>query len=528
MRKKKGICTILAIIFIASTLIFGRDIIARSQASYATQAGRTTGGGVVQKTAAAPKYIFLFIGDGMSFPQIASSGIYSGTVNNCFRGTAAKPTPNNAPSAEMPSFTAFPVAGAATTHDASKFVTDSASAATAIACGEKTLDGMLGVDPYNKRIPAISEILKQELGYKIGIITSVSLNHATPAGFYAHVPSRGSYYDIGLELIASNFDFFGGGSLRQARGVSKDREDLTELAKKAGYKVVNTYEEIRALGRGSGKTIAINPVLDNSSDVALSYMIDRGAGDFGLDAYVQKAVDVFGTDPFFIMAEGGKIDWSCHANDAYTTIKEVKDLEAAVRGATNFASKHPGETLIIVTGDHETGGFTMGYNGTQYNTFLYLLQDQKLSFKAYADNYVNKYRANNTSFGEAMKDVKELFGLIMPDSPEAKSINDKSLVLTEKEVEQLRKAYTISMIPYHKRNRDKEYKTVYTMNDNEPFQIVITHILNSRAGLGWTTTAHTGLLVAVFAYGAGAETFSGFYDNTDISKKIKELVGLPY
>lgn len=474
-----------------------------------------------------PKYIFLFIGDGMSFPQITALGHFNGTVDNNFVGTLENPTPDNIPEAHMPSFVDFPVVGAATTYDASKFITDSASAATAIACSKKTLDGSIGVDSDNTVLPTISEILKEQAGYKIGVLTSVSIDHATPAGFYAHVPNRNLFYDIGLQLIKSDFDFFGGGGFKQPTGSDKDQPDLHDLAKDAGYQIVNTYEDIQALNSESGKTIAINPVLDNPADAALDYAIDRKENDFRLANYVEKAIDVLGEkDPFFIMAEGGKIDWSCHANDAYTTIQEVKDLEVAVDVAIAFADKHPEETLIIVTGDHETGGFSMGYNGTQYDTYLGLLQNQKLSFKKFADDYVLKYCENKTPFKDAMADVKKLFGLMMPGDPDGADPEKANLLLTEKEVAQLKEAYEVSMIPFDERNRDKEYKTTYSGYEHEPFQIVITHILNSRAGLGWASTSHSGLPVAVYAKGVGQEEFGGFYDNTDICKRIRTLVGV--
>lgn len=474
-----------------------------------------------------PKYIFLFIGDGMSFPQATALGHFNGTVENNFIGTSAKPTPENIPQAKMPSFVNFPVVGAATTHDASKFVTDSASAATAIACSVKTLDGALGVDIYNNSVVSIAELLKQQAGYKIGIVTSVSLDHATPAGFYAHLPNRNSFYEIGQQLIASDFDFFGGGGFKQPTGKDKKQMHLFDLAKQAGYTIANTYEDIKALNGSSGKVIAINPVLDNPNDLAINYNIDRTSDDLALADYVKTAINVLGDEKgFFIMAEGGKVDWSAHANDAYTTIQEVKDLENAVNVAIAFAQKHPEETLILVTGDHETGGFTMGNNGTQYDTYLYLLQNQKLSFKKFADQYVVQYRHKQIPFEKAMVEVKDLFGLVLPNDPGVATMTDQSLVLTNKEVAQLRDAYAVSMIPFEERQRDKEYKMMYSIYDNEPFQVVITRILNSRSGLGWTSTAHTALPVAVYALGSGQELFTGFYDNTDISKRIKTLVGL--
>ena len=474
-----------------------------------------------------PKYIFLFIGDGMSFPQVTAYGFYNGTMDNNFTGTKEDPTPDNAPDANMPSFLDFPVVGSATTYDASKFVTDSASAATAIACSTKTLDGMIGLDPYSNRVTSVAERLKADAGYNVGIVSTVCINHATPAGFYAHVPSRNNYYDIALDLVASDFDFFGGGQIKHPTGKEGDQEDVLELAQKAGYNVADTYEEISALNSDSGKTIAMSPVVDNPGDVAINYLIDRDENEFGLSTYVEKALEVMGDEePFFIMAEGGKVDWSSHANDAYTTILEIQDLEASVNVAVEFANKHPDETLILVTGDHETGGFSMGFGGTEYNTYLYLLEDQKLSFQKFKEDYIDVYRENEIPFETAMQDVKEIYGLIMPDDPDAQNAEYEALILSDREVERLREAYTVSMIPFDDRIRDFEYKSIYSYDEHEPFQVTVTQILNNRAGLGWTTTAHTGLPVGVYASGTGASNFTGFYDNTDISKKILELVGL--
>lgn len=473
-----------------------------------------------------PKYIFLFIGDGMSFPQVTALGYYNGTVANDFVGTLEDPTPENEPEAEMPSFTEFPVVGAVTTYDASKFVTDSASAATAIASGVKTLDGMLGLDPYNNYVTPISETLKTELGYNIGIVTTVSLDHATPAGFYAHVASREDYYDIALQLVDSDIvDFIGGGGFKKPNGSNNDQDNIIDLAIEAGWNVVNTYEEIDALDSSAGKTMAINPELDNAA--AINYEIDRDEDDYDLAKYVEKAIDVLGDEePFFVMTEGGKIDWACHANDAMTAIDDTKDLEAAVNVAIEFYNNHPDETLILVTGDHETGGFTMGYGGTGYDTYLSLLDNQTISFNQFAKQYVAGYRENGTSFEDAMADVKELFGLILPTDEDAANSENSSLVLTEDEVDTLRTAYEVSMIPYDERELDLTYQTEYSYYDNEPFQIKITHILNNRAGLGWTTTAHTGLPVAMYAMGVGQDEFGDFYDNTDINSKIKALVEL--
>lgn len=476
---------------------------------------------------AAPKYVFLFIGDGMSFPQISALGYYNGTLEHSFTGTLKEPTPDNIPQAEMPSFVTFPVVGACTTYDASKFITDSASAATAIASGTKTLDGIIGQDAFNNSVPSIAELVRDKTDYNVGVITSVSLDHATPAAFYAHVASRNQYYDISRDLVKSGFTYFGGGGFLQPKGPEGDQEDILELAEAAGYTIANSIEEIEALNAESGKVIAINPVLDPVA--AMPWRIDRDSQtSLALKDFVRKGIDVMGDEQgFFMMVESGKIDWACHANDAITAIMEVKELEEAVNVAVEFAQKHPEETLIIVTGDHETGGFSNGFQGTEYDTYFGLLTAQTVSNLVYTDDYVAHYIENQTTFEEAMVDVKNLFGLISPDDPDAATWPDQALVLTEKDMRMFRDAYEQTMIPPADRDvRDQEYRELYGTYKAEPIVITATHIINNKAGIGWSTTSHSALPTAVFARGAGQEVFSDFYDNTDIFLKLQELLQL--
>lgn len=278
-----------------------------------------------------------------------------------------------------------------------------------------------------------------------------------------------------------------------------------------------------SLSADSGKTVAINEILDTEDDI--HYSIDQQADDLKLSDYVQKGIDVIDNDTgFFMMVEGGKIDWSAHRNDAYTTINEVKELESAIDVAVKFYNEHPEETLILVTGDHETGGMALGQNTTFYNTYYTAMDKQQLSFQVFNTEYLEKYRENSTSFEDAMKDVKEQFGLLLPGDPDAET--DDTLLLTEDDVETLREAYDISMIPYDDRELTTEYENKYSSYDYEPFQLMITRIVNSKVGIGWSSTAHSGLPVAIYAQGTGREVFDGFIDNTDICNSLKELTGL--
>ena len=177
-----------------------------------------------------------------------------------------------------------------------------------------------------------------------------------------------------------------------------------------------------------------------------------------------------------------------------------------------FYEKYPDETLIIVTGDHETGGLTNGFNLTAYDTHMAVLSGQRISFMKFMSDYIFPWRDAQTAFEDAMTDVEALFGLT---------------ALTERELAALRGAYELSMIPYAERDyRSEEYLTEYSMLAYEPFQLAVTRILANKAGLGWTSTVHTALPVPVFAIGSGAERFAGFYDNTELFHKLALLLGV--
>ena len=185
----------------------------------------------------------------------------------------------------------FPVAGSATTFDSTSFCPDSASTATSISTGHKTYSSVINMDETKTiSYESISEKLKKQLGYKVGIITTVNLNHATPAAFYAHQASRNNYYEIGEELINSNFDYFAGGGLKQVTGKDKDKENLYTLAEKSGYKVIKTQSEAEKLTADDGKSIIIGENLADSD--SLNYNNDRPSNEWALKDYVKKGIDV--------------------------------------------------------------------------------------------------------------------------------------------------------------------------------------------------------------------------------------------
>ena len=476
----------------------------------------------VAEEGTAPKYVFLFIGDGMSYPQIQSTSDYLGALNDEDYFMAQPSLEDNEGAIldgpEYLNFMNFETAGSAVTYDSNSFAPDSASTATSISTGNKTYSGSINVDETGTvSYETITEKVHEQLGMKVGVISSVNLNHATPAAFYTHQASRSSYYDIGLEMIDSGFEYFAGGGLLKPDGHDKDNpsENLYDLAEAAGYKVTKTQADAETVTADDEKVILIDENLADSS--AMAYELDRTEDMWALADYVEKGIEVLDNENgFFMMCEGGKIDWACHANDAASTIHDTEALADAVQVAIDFAKDHADETLILVTGDHETGGLTIGFAGTDYDTYLTLLESQKISFAKYDSDYVAAYKENKTSFEDVLKDIETLFGL-----KQSGDEGDK-LVLTEYELDQLKTAYEKSINETETGYAEQAEYVMY--GTYEPLTVTITHILNNKSGVSFTSYSHTGLPVAVLADGVNAEVFDGYYDNTEIYNKLADML----
>ena len=461
---------------------------------------------------ATPKYVFMFIGDGMGNPQVTATQYYLGALEN---PDSTIPVP-----AQL-SFTDFENVGLMTTYDASSFCPDSASTATSMASGQKTLSGVIN---YNIDLTEFFKIITEyakEAGKKVGVISSVSLDHATPAAYYAKSESRGEYYDIALQGVSgTTLDFLGGGSYLTPDG-DGTQANLFDVAEENGFTVANTLEDIRALNSESGRVLAITPDIADSS--SMQYEIDRvrmeaeGADSLSLAEMVQAGISVLDNDEegFFLMTEGGKIDWSCHANDAMTSIMDTIALSDAVQVAIDFAAEHPEETLIIVTADHETGGMTIGFATTAYDTHFNYLQNQTISFTQF-DAVIGEMRENGATFEDALAEIEKYYGLTTEEG--------QDLTLTETEIASLTAAFELSMLPSEERVIGEQEELLY--GGYEPLSMAVSHILNNKAGIAYTSYAHTGLLLPVYATGVGAEAFIGSYDNTDIFHKTMEVMGL--
>jgi alkaline phosphatase len=453
-------------------------------------------------TAERAKYVFLFIGDGMSMAQINAAEIYANAMAASNIGI------------QQLGFTRFPVSGLTTTFDSGSFITDSASAGTAIATGFKTINGVINMDPTKTRGYATIAEMAKWAGYRVGIISNVSIDHATPAAFYARVPSRGDMYEIGLQLAQSNFDFFGGGGFAQPTGRNRDRPDVLGIARAAGYTYVNEVAAFRALRPGVGKVLTVNPTLQDS--FSMPYEIDRRSDDLALADYVAKAIELLdGEQGFFIMAESGKIDWACHANDAAAAIHDTLAFDRAIAEALKFYRQHPAETLIIVTGDHETGGMSLGFAGTRYDTFFSKVGRQRGSYIAFNSTVLQPYKASvpaaRARLADLLPQIEAFFGFQFSE-------------LAAHEQQLLDQAFQRSMGNEVVGASQEAQYLLY--GGYEPLTVKLVHIMNQRAGIGWTTYSHTGVPVATFAIGSGSTQFGGYYDNTDIFRKLVRIMGL--
>ena len=440
---------------------------------------------------AQAKYVFFFIGDGMGPNQVLTAEMYQAAVKG--------------QNGRVPlCMSQFPYSGQAATFSASDGITDSAAAGTCLASGKKTNNGMIGQTPDGEPAISVASMLHDE-GWAVGIMSSVPIDHATPASHYAHAEKRSNYYLIGTHLTESNFDFFGGGGFQRPNDKhNPSAPNLYDLARQAGYTLVGSYAE--AQKNLKKKKILLVPQTDidhpNRGAEALPYAIDQQEGDLNLAQIVDVAIQHLSKhDSFFMMAEGGKIDYAGHGNDGATNIHEVIDFDQAIQVAYRFYEQHPDETLIVVTADHETGGMALGNN-----------QPLRLERLAYQQCSSDTLSARLTALCQQYADQltwKQVKAFLADNT----GLFDE-LSVTDEEEKTLQTAYENMM------RQQESLKTLYA--DINALAAKAKELVNHKAGLGWTTHSHTATAVPVFAVGVGAERFTGWMDNSDIAPRIHQ------
>lgn len=444
------------------------------------------------------KYVFYFIGDGMGVNQVNGTETYLAALEGRIGITPL-------------TFTQFPAVGIATSYSGTNGVTDSAAAGTALATGTKTKNGALGMTKDLQSPVTSVAVWAQNSGKAVGISTSVSIDHATPAAFFAHVPKRQMTYQIGKDLVTTGFDFYAGSDFVTPQDKDVPQEGtLYEQCEKAGYTLVRGYKEFQRKSRKADKVILFQSEEASKKDrSSIPYAIDRRKNDLNLQDITRAGINFLTNRPkegFFMMIEGGKIDWACHANDGATIFKEIIDMDNAVKVAFEFYQQHPDETLIVVTADHETGGLSLGRGSYELHTDVLKYQRQSVAEYSQTLKELRKKYTKDFAWETVEKSLKENFGFW-----------DK-VQLSDRQTKRLKDAYDAIA-----KGIAQNSETLYQKDD--ALATTAKQILNEIALIGWCSGGHSNGYVPVFAIGAGSELFAGKYDNTDIPKKIAEAGG---
>lgn len=386
--------------------------------------------------------------------------------------------------------------GAMRTYSAESAITDSAPAATALATGHKSNDKFIGVLPSVVNSPGLEQVAKEDAfrpvanvlegakqqGKATGLISTSEIQHATPAGFSAHVNNRSQYGDIAEQQVYQNIDVVLGGGLESlspgtTKNARKDGEDLLNVLKEKNYTLVKTREEL--LNSQASK------IWGSFAPSALAYDFDRAktrASEPTLAEMTEKAINTLKKDEdgFFLFVEGSKVDWAAHANDTIGIISDILSFDDAVKEAIDFA-KEDGNTLVVAVTDHGNSGITMGNINT---TSTY----SSIPVSAYIDPLKKATMTIEGALGQLKEDqsnlieVAALYGL---DN------------LTEEELTTLKSAKDLGS--------------------------EMVKMLANRANIGYTTGGHTG--EDVFLYSFGPSKITGLVENTDLAHAMAKFMG---
>lgn len=414
-----------------------------------------------------PKNIIFFIGDGMGVSALSLAALVSDVQD-----------------ANL-SITKMPVTGYSFTYSSDMVVTDSAAAGTALATGFKTKNHMLSIKQDGTKIKSILEHAKDK-GFSTGVVTTTYVCHATPAAFAAHSISRNSTNQIARDMLDNNLDIIFGGGLKYFKSNRLERKskpvNILEKAVKNGYQIVYTRNDLLSLSSDSSKVIGL------FTKSHMSYEIDRDSSkEPSLSEMTEKAINIlnYKKKPFFLMVEGGKIDHAAHGHDAPTIVKDVQAFDKAVKVALDFAKKNS-NTLIVVTADHETAGLSI-LERVDLRAFSLV----KGSVEHAAVNIKNKkITAENAK--------RDFFPFPAIDADELKRCASTSL----------------------------GYNTFLDFGNLISNHLGVFFIPNAEQIKSKNTFGHTASMVPVFAFGPGANLFTGVYDNTDIPRKMASLLGL--
>lgn len=444
-----------------------------------------------------PKYVFYFIGDGMGFNHILGTEQY-----NAIKEGKSE--------VERLNFSEFEVRNFVTNHSTTNLVTDSAAAGTALATGVKTANTHIGVDAEGNKLRNLADVAVEQ-GYKVGLVTNVGINHATPSCFYGHTADRFGFPKLVDDYIASDVAFIAGSTIMDMKSGPLDPKyervttaQLADRIRQSGK--VEFCTEVEQAASVAGKRVVL--VANDKKNKHVPYVIDREEDDkHTLLNHSKAAIEYLSReakDGFFLMIEGGKLDYVAHEQDAVATFCEVNEFAECVDLALAFAKQYPDETLIVVTSDHETGGMALGWDN--YEIRMNLLTAQKHSTMYVTDTIQQMRAAGKRNWNDYKQVLSDSFGLW-------------SHVPVTKEEEALLKHdfYNIFL---------KYGPMVHGLyNKNERLVYDAIRILNRRASIDWTSFYHTGQYTPLYAKGVGERKFLDCRDQTEIPRTIASLMG---
>ena len=475
------VCVVLSVVCLAATILVKQN----SEDAKQCQA----------ENCAKPKYVFYFIGDGMSFNHILGTELY-----NTEKAGAKETLRLN--------FTQFGTRNFVTNYSVSNLVTDSAAAGTALATGSKTANSYIGVDAEGNELRSVADVAS-ELGYKVGLVTNVGINHATPSCFYGHTNDRFGFPKLVDDYIASDVAFIAGSTIMDMKSGPQDPKykpvttaELAERVRKAGIHLTLDAEEA---GNVKGERVAL--VAHDKENKHVPYVIDRKGGELTLLDCSKAALKYLtnnAPEGFFLMIEGGKLDYAAHEQDAVTTFYEVNEFAQTIDLALAFAAQHPNETLIVVTADHETGGMSLGWDHDEIR--MNLLMEQKAS-AIELTKIIQQMRAEgNRNWSDYKKVLAENFGLwnVVPVTKEEEA-------LLKRDFDEIFMKWGPMVDGLYNKSEFLVYDAI--------------RILNKAASIDWTSLYHTGMYTPIFVQGAGEKKFLDCRDQTDIPKTIATLMG---
>lgn len=442
------------------------------------------------------KYVFYMIGDGMGINEVYGAQLYNRATGN---------GPETLP------MTKFPVRTFVTTNSASAIVTDSAAGGTALSTGRKTANDVMGMDASKtEAMSSIAEWAKAS-GFGTGVATSVGVNHATPAAFYAHTPTRKNYETIAEQLISSQVDFAAGaGFLNEKDKTGHDSEYFEDKARAAGISILRGAE-LNTAGIHTNRIICFSA---DPKATKLKFAIDMKPGDTKLVDFTRAGIEYlyanYAKKGFFFMIEGGQIDSAGHNDDAATNSVEVNDFAESVNAVLDFYNQHPDETLIVITADHETGAFVPSSGAHGMGPEILGLQKESENvisdkFKAFAQN-----RRTPPSWDEVKNFLRENLGFW-----------DKVAVDSKTEAS-FKETYETAFV----RKENTDVVTLYSVNTKIISDAV--DYFDKQSGFIYAHGSHSYSPVGLYVKGVGAEEFWNCEDNTDIPKTIAKIAKYRY